>query len=340
MQFLNSSASACEDEEEINARLQIQQQQQHQQQEEAAAKDIRFGDFADEKDHTIDATTPITATAATFSKVLNPSRTKSSILPLDTVDCSNNSSIATATGLSNKGSMSQSKSYKNSGTTPKNRQIQMQTLTPQKSINIKYTLEQLKSYANSSEARKPPLVPCQKGDCISQLFVSRQQQHHMAHNHPHNMSPLALQQHLRQQYQHINFNESMDFVPGKRRGGHAKKPHEHQAAGAGGAAGASGSTATQSQRKMEIIRVHLSLKEEIKLSECENAWQPETLRSHSSNNSPSGSNDDIDAVLKKVRGILNKLTPDNFDVLLKTMTTISMNTQEKMQQVNIKKIAG
>lgn len=209
--------------------------------------------------------------------------------------------------------------------------------------SIKYTLEELKSYSKSAESRKPPMVKCHKGDCISQLFVPWQQHHHTMTLH-----------HMQQQYQQMNFNESIEFVTGKRRGGNQhKKHHDHQSGGGGSNAGSNsagdknsmgtsgvstaGGSQSQNQRKMEIIRVHLSLKEDIKLAECENAWQPETLRSKSSNTSPSGGgNDDMETVLKKVRGVLNKLTPDNFDVLLKTMTSISMNTQEKMQQVSLK----
>jgi len=103
-----------------------------------------------------------------------------------------------------------------------------------------------------------------------------------------------------------------------------------------------------SQRYMDIIRVQLSLKEEIKLSECENAWQPETLRRVSLYTTTTTTTDqqqqhqqqqqadkdnDMEAVLKKVRGILNKLTPDNFEVLLKEMSSIKMDTQAKMTNV-------
>jgi len=42
----------------------------------------------------------------------------------------------------------------------------------------------------------------------------------------------------------------------------------------------------------------------------------------------------VGGVLKKVRGILNKLTPDNFDVLLKEMSSIKMDNEAKMTNVS------
>ncbi|XP_034130725.1 eukaryotic translation initiation factor 4G [Drosophila guanche] len=214
---------------------------------------------------------------------------------------------------------------------------------------IRYSIDELRKLCELPVSQKPPLVPCQKGDCISQLFVSRMIIH-PHHNH-------QQQQHL-PQFQHMNFNESMDFVPGKRGRGHGgsnKKHHDggHQqlASGSGNmgaASSSSGGSSSSNQRHMDIIRVQLSLKEEIKLSECENAWQPEPLRrkapaavsggasaSASASASAGGSEDDgdIDGVLKKVRGILNKLTPDNFDVLLKEMSSIKMDTESKMTNV-------
>ncbi|XP_034662927.1 eukaryotic translation initiation factor 4G [Drosophila subobscura] len=219
---------------------------------------------------------------------------------------------------------------------------------------IRYSMDELRKLCELPVSQKPPLVPCQKGDCISQLFVSRMIIHPHAYVQHHNHQQ---QQHL-PQFQHMNFNESMDFVPGKRgrgHGGSSKKHHDggHQqmASGSGNmmgnmgaASSSSGGSSSSNQRHMDIIRVQLSLKEEIKLSECENAWQPEPLRrkapaavssgaSASAGGGGSEDDGDIDGVLKKVRGILNKLTPDNFDVLLKEMSSIKMDTESKMTNV-------
>lgn len=198
---------------------------------------------------------------------------------------------------------------------------------PQVPKNYRYSIETLRELAKRRDSRKPPMVPCQKGDCISQLFVSRQQQPQQHHG-----------QHI-QQYQHMSFNESLDYVPGKRGRGHGpnKKHHDqHQqmggSSGMGSGSGGGGGISNSSQRHMDIIRVQLSLKEEIKLSECENAWQPGTLRRVSMAGGQD-EDDDVEGVLKKVRGILNKLTPDNFEVLLKEMSSIKMDNEAKMTNV-------
>ncbi|XP_022234727.2 uncharacterized protein LOC111082800 [Drosophila obscura] len=224
------------------------------------------------------------------------------------------------------------------------------TPTPTTTVRfIRYSMDELRKLCELPDSRKAPLVPCHKGDCISQLFVSRMIIHPHAHVQHHNHQ--QQQQHL-PQYQHINFSESLDFVPGKRGRGHGgsnKKHHDgghpQMASGSGNMGGASSSSGSSSsnQRHMDIIRVQLSLKEEIKLSECENAWQPEPLRRKAPAAAVSGGggggagvseeDGDIDGVLKKVRGILNKLTPDNFDVLLKEMSSIKMDTESKMTNV-------
>ncbi|XP_033233137.1 eukaryotic translation initiation factor 4G [Drosophila pseudoobscura] len=220
------------------------------------------------------------------------------------------------------------------------------TATPATTVKfIRYSMDELRKLCELADSRKAPLVPCHKGDCISQLFVPRLIIHPHAHVQHHNHQ----QQHA-SQYQHINFNESLDFVPGKRGRGHGgsnKKHHDggHQQMGSGSGSGnmggpgaGSGGSSGSNQRHMDIIRVQLSLKEEIKLSECENAWQPEPLRrkapaAASGGGGASEEDGDIDGVLKKVRGILNKLTPDNFDVLLKEMSSIKMDSESKMTNV-------
>ncbi|XP_033245123.1 eukaryotic translation initiation factor 4G [Drosophila miranda] len=212
---------------------------------------------------------------------------------------------------------------------------------------IRYSMDELRKLCELADSRKAPLVPCHKGDCISQLFVPRLITHPHAHVQHHNHQ----QQHV-SQYQHINFNESLDFVPGKRGRGHGgsnKKHYDggHQQMGSGSGSGnmgnmggpgaGSGGSSSSNQRHMDIIRVQLSLKEEIKLSECENAWQPEPLRRKAPaaaiGGGASEDDGDIEGVLKKVRGILNKLTPDNFDVLLKEMSSIKMDNESKMTNV-------
>ncbi|KNC30709.1 hypothetical protein FF38_11644 [Lucilia cuprina] len=251
------------------------------------------------------------------------------------------------------------KTLKTIGTEIKSMDLKNESKEQITNVLIRYTLEELKALAKSPESRKTPVVPCQKGDCISQLFVARQQHHHhhLTHQVGQNLAAINIQHHVQQSYHHMNFNESIEFVSGKRRvgggvgsGGIQRKHHDHHnnAASTGNinitglsvAPGPSsvGGNSSQIQKKMQVIRINLSLNEEIKLSKCENAWQPKFLSRNSNNNSPTtekskDDDGDIDDVLKKVRGILNKLTSENFDVLLKEMTSITINTQEKMQKV-------
>ncbi|KAI9579126.1 hypothetical protein GQX74_014743 [Glossina fuscipes] len=339
LQFLNSSSSACEDEEE---RLQLLKQQQQFQQDQDYT-DIRFGDFK-EYEKLID-TRQTTSTGVTMLIGSKGHKHKTSANNNDTVDSTAGMKNYPLTHHRSSKSQNAHSHHSHSAVTV--------ALESPKATIIKYNLEELKAFAKAPVARKPPVLELHKNnggnECIMQLFVSRQQHHHLSHHGGHNMASIGLQQ-QQQQYQQMSFNESIEFVGNKRRQG---RKHDHQMmrvnataisnanAGAGGvsaaaAAAGSGNLGLQYPREKEIIRVHLSLNEEIKLSECENAWQPETLRSKSNNSvalALNPINEDIDTVLKRVRGVLNKLTPDNFEVLLKTMTNISMNTQEKMQQV-------
>ncbi|EDV53958.1 uncharacterized protein LOC6555375 [Drosophila erecta] len=335
LQFLNSSSSVCEEDEPVPVSSGGVVNT-----EENVDVEIKFGDFHEEPRH--DTGTGFicgsTWSSSTISKAAEDDSSQSS-RSADNVDCapkvgelisgekeaeSKKSSPVHETSDSGPSSpkTSQQKGLKSESHSP--------SPAPQVPKNYRYSIETLRELSKRRDSRKPPLVPCQKGDCISQLFVSRQQQPQQHHSHG---------QHI-QQYQHMSFNESLDYVPGKRGRGHGpnKKHHDgHQQMGGSSGmgnigSGGGGGISSSSQRHTDIIRVQLSLKEEIKLSECENAWQPGTLRRVSMAGGQD-EDDDVEGVLKKVRGILNKLTPDNFDVLLKEMSSIKMDNEAKMTNV-------
>ncbi|TMW54322.1 hypothetical protein DOY81_000595 [Sarcophaga bullata] len=140
--------------------------------------------------------------------------------------------------------------------------------------------------ARSEESNKTPIVPCQKGGCISQLFVARPQQQHFHHS-------LSLTSAGSQNISNV------------------------------------GSLSQHHNMNTSLIRINLSLKEEIKLSRSKNAWQPKVLRRKSDNNNVANAEQE----LKKVRGVLNKLTSDNFQVLVKSMKDISLDGQENIEKV-------
>lgn len=78
--------------------------------------------------------------------------------------------------------------------------------------------------------------------------------------------------------------------------------------------------------KSGMIHVHLSLREEIKLNEAENAWKPAHLKTEMSPE---------EDLKKKVRGILNRLTPEKFDVLVNEIMKLQVDTSNKLNDVMI-----
>ncbi|XP_023175928.2 uncharacterized protein LOC111602837 isoform X2 [Drosophila hydei] len=342
LEFLNSSSSMCEDEDLISGAVFADKLTESNAGGEADGNntskcvdsnvgELKFGDFNEEPP--AHNTSFICSSTWSSSQPIDATSSQSTMSE-DNVDCAPKSSTQKIEPPIKKNSPIHQTS-KIPGSIQKIAAVKL-SLASSKSASvgkfIRYNIDELRELSKLSDSRKPPLVPCQKGDCIAQLFVSRQsqqqqQQHHHGHN-PHS-----------QQYQHAH--ESMEYGTGKRGRGHGhgpnKKHHEgHQPMGGNSSANSSGpgGMSSSNQRHMDIIRVQLSLKEEIKLSECENAWQPETLRRMSMfSTTEVDQDDDMDVVLKKVRGILNKLTPDNFEVLLKAMSSINMDTQRKMTNV-------
>lgn len=80
--------------------------------------------------------------------------------------------------------------------------------------------------------------------------------------------------------------------------------------------------------KHGMIHVSLSLREDVKLNESANAWKPTFMAS-----SPDSDENNIEMLCKKVRGILNKLTPEKFEPLLEQIQALNIGTQEKLTSV-------
>ncbi|XP_060649158.1 AF4/FMR2 family member lilli [Drosophila nasuta] len=337
LEFLNSSSSVCEEDSSNTSEKCIEKESS--QTEEHNVDELKFGDFSEE----VPTHHSSFICSSTWSSSQPPAEAPKSV---DNVDCAPKRHSVTELPNSNISSKKSSPVHQaekqEKVTQPKVSKVAAKSATAATPKFIRYNIEQLRELSKLSDSRKPPLVPCQKGDCIAQLFVSRQSQQQQQHHHGHN-------QHGQQYQQHTH--DAMDYMSGKRGRGHGghglnKKHHDnYQSMGGGNASGNSasgggGMGGQSNQRYMDIIRVQLSLKEEIKLSECENAWQPETLRRMSMFSAPTAAaateadkENELEAVLKKVRGILNKLTPDNFEVLLKEMSSIKMDTQSKMTNV-------
>ncbi|KAL5274291.1 EIF4G3 family protein [Megaselia abdita] len=78
--------------------------------------------------------------------------------------------------------------------------------------------------------------------------------------------------------------------------------------------------------KSGMIHVHLSLREEIKLNESENAWKPAHLKTETTPE---------EDLKKRVRGILNRLTPEKFEVLVSEIMKLQIDTSNKLNDVMI-----
>ncbi|KAH8361311.1 hypothetical protein KR084_008913, partial [Drosophila pseudotakahashii] len=81
-----------------------------------------------------------------------------------------------------------------------------------------------------------------------------------------------------------------------------------------------------------MIHVNLSLNQDVKLSENENAWRPRGLNK-SDADSDTRSTQEKDELVRRVRGILNKLTPERFDTLVEEIIKLKIDTPDKMDEV-------
>jgi len=73
----------------------------------------------------------------------------------------------------------------------------------------------------------------------------------------------------------------------------------------------------------------LSLKEDVKLRETENAWKPARMKANSNNEDEAKTEE----LYKKVRGVLNKLTPQKFSTLVSQVQALPIDTSERLQGV-------
>lgn len=85
-----------------------------------------------------------------------------------------------------------------------------------------------------------------------------------------------------------------------------------------------------SSKSNQMIHVRISLKEDVKLNETENAWKP-TGQSTGQTNSDLPDDERATADLyKKVRSILNKLTPEKFDQLVSQLKNCKIDTSARL----------
>ncbi|XP_043492131.1 eukaryotic translation initiation factor 4 gamma 1-like isoform X2 [Polistes fuscatus] len=88
-----------------------------------------------------------------------------------------------------------------------------------------------------------------------------------------------------------------------------------------------GKPKTNNQKNM--IHLSLSLREDVKLRETENAWKPARLKQLDVNEEEAKTLQ----LYKRVRSVLNKLTPQKFSTLVEQVRALNIDTQERLQGV-------
>ncbi|XP_063767497.1 eukaryotic translation initiation factor 4 gamma 3 isoform X15 [Eleginops maclovinus] len=79
------------------------------------------------------------------------------------------------------------------------------------------------------------------------------------------------------------------------------------------------------------IIMHVPVNDEIQLKKSENAWKPGMKRPEAVVDDPEVQN--TQELFKKVRSILNKLTPQKFNQLMKQVTDLTIDTEERLKGV-------
>uniref|UniRef100_A0A1Y1NIM6 MI domain-containing protein n=2 Tax=Photinus pyralis TaxID=7054 RepID=A0A1Y1NIM6_PHOPY len=82
--------------------------------------------------------------------------------------------------------------------------------------------------------------------------------------------------------------------------------------------------------KSSSNRLTISLKDDVKLREVENAWKPARFVASANMTEDEKKTEEL---YKKVRGVLNKLTPQKFNTLLEQIQNFSIDTTERLQGV-------
>ncbi|XP_034670521.1 eukaryotic translation initiation factor 4 gamma 3 isoform X1 [Drosophila subobscura] len=81
-----------------------------------------------------------------------------------------------------------------------------------------------------------------------------------------------------------------------------------------------------------MIHVNLSLNQDVKLNQNENAWRPRAVNK-SDSSADVKATQEKDELVRRVRGILNKLTPERFDTLVEEIIKLKIDTPDKMDEV-------
>ncbi|XP_077079225.1 eukaryotic translation initiation factor 4 gamma 1a isoform X3 [Siphateles boraxobius] len=116
-------------------------------------------------------------------------------------------------------------------------------------------------------------------------------------------------------------------------GGGGRGPHSSQSA----RRPQPGRGKDQINRNPKII-TSVSLKDNVELNQAENAWTPSVKKQVRSRGAEEEEEDDTEAaktkeLFRRVRSVLNKLTPQMFQQLMKQVTELSIDTEERLKGV-------
>lgn len=80
----------------------------------------------------------------------------------------------------------------------------------------------------------------------------------------------------------------------------------------------------------------MSLNDDVQLSKAENAWKPSNKKAARSRGAEDTEEDDLEGtktyeVLKQLRSILNKLTPQKFQSLIQQVKELKIDTEDRLK---------
>lgn len=78
------------------------------------------------------------------------------------------------------------------------------------------------------------------------------------------------------------------------------------------------------------IRLSISVREDVKLHKTENAWRPARFKTGQDMTEDDKKTEEL---YRKVRGVLNKLTPQKFDTLINQVRLLNIDTKDRLQGV-------
>lgn len=119
-----------------------------------------------------------------------------------------------------------------------------------------------------------------------------------------------------------NSGGNIQGMPYQRRSQGGSKSMQNPLGGPGGS--------QQGNKPKAPMIISLSLREDVKLNETENAWKPSHLRN---DNTMTAEERALADLKRKVRGVLNKLTPEKFSTLLEQIQQLNIDTVNKLDAV-------